>query len=341
MPDEQLLSPGLGEAVFPLEIFELIIKIAIDSIDHLSSTNASQLSRSDILSLGIVSRFFADICRPYLFRDVEIHTYRLLDKVQRLAQLIQNKPAIGYYVHNLSYTAAVRNQSPEDTLLDGFLRLPAIKSLTLKGSRRKRCVGETDIPVSNDKLGHRTLLRHYISSNTLTSLHIHNMQNLPTLQIINCPTLEFLSLYSCEYQSCDHPDSAELEMLAKGFNLRSFILRYSRSKSDDGSFFPLLAFCPKLQSIDITKSPNFGHHPKSKFPALAKPLSSFKHVKVIKSQRGVDWTDFCSLADEAAVKAFPSLEDLSFEISDSRDITIGLNVIFNHIRSLIRLSVTS
>ncbi|KAF9037762.1 hypothetical protein BJ165DRAFT_1502876 [Panaeolus papilionaceus] len=319
------------DPVFPLEIFELIINAVILSIDQPSYLKSPHCNRSDVISLGLVSRSFANLCRPYLFKSLDIYMDRSVDRAKRLSAIIAEQPDIANFINNFSYCSQLkfdrRHVINEDSL-DVFLHLPAVKFLKVDGRG-----GRID-EVSNinlNKLGHQSILHHYITSETLTSLYIRSIDNLPILDIMNCPNLESLALGYCGYRDWDTP--APPEALHKGFNVTSFNCYNSKHAS-----FPLLAYCPKLKSISLTK---IGHQnpPRMNFPILARPLPSFDYVQSIESRGSLDWTYFCDLADSAGVKAFPALKRLNFELYVPTDVPNGPNAIFNHIDSLEELFI--
>ncbi|KAF9037738.1 hypothetical protein BJ165DRAFT_1408405 [Panaeolus papilionaceus] len=314
------------EPVFPLEIFELIITAVTLSIDQPSYSRSPPCNSPDVISLSLVSRSFANLCRPYLFRSLDIYMERSVDHAKRLAAIIAERPDIANFIHSFSYCDHLifnRRHAINEDSLDVFLHLPAVTSLKVDGLDSR--IDEVS-NINLNKLGYQSILQRYITSETLTSLCIRSIDNLPILDIMNCPNLESLSLMHCGYRDWDKP--APPEVLHTGFNITSFNCGGSQYTP-----FPLLAYCPKLKSISLTR---IGHlnPPRTNFPILARPLPSFDYVQSIESRGSLDWTYFCDLADSAGVKAFPALKRLNIELCVPGDVPNGSNAIFSHIDSL-------
>lgn len=315
------------DPVFPFEIFELIIKIV--------AGNGSRrcLNKPVIASLSLVSRSFADLCRPHLFRDVDIYMDRPLNHLQGLAAAINDTHTLAKYIHNLSYyEPSLRFQvikAEEDGSLDAFLHLTAVRYLKVDG----RGDYSYDVPEPNTKrFGYRSLLDNYISSGTLTALFIRSIADVPIIDVMTCPNLEDLELRYCTLRGWNTPLPADV--LTKGFNIKVF----STCSAHDVAF-PLLVFCPNLESVSLAKMGGFSSAKPEKFPILAQPITSFDHVKFIESRGPVDWVYFCTSALSVGVRAFPNLKHLKLELHTMQDIFHGANLLFQHVDSLEELKI--
>ncbi|PPQ85591.1 hypothetical protein CVT24_012149 [Panaeolus cyanescens] len=310
--------------VFPFEIFELIIKLWL----------RGRYSKLNISSLCLVSKSFAKICRPHMFNSVQIYMYKDLNRTKDLAAVINNNPTLATYIHKLEFHE--RNQreacqpigADQDGSLDPFLNLPNLQQLKVNGRG-----GKTYGAMGASLFSFQRVLDQYMASSTLISLDIHSISRLPILEIMGCPNLENLTLYSCDLQSWDQP--VHSDVLQRGFKLKSISISSMRHVT-----LSLLAYCPNLQSIHFGKmgGPDEERQLEDQFPINAMPLKTFKNVTSIESWGPVDWTNFCHLASSAGVKAFPALRRLRLVLFGPTDIMRSSHLL-EHIKSLQQLSI--
>ncbi|PPQ72187.1 hypothetical protein CVT24_002399 [Panaeolus cyanescens] len=317
--------------VFPFEIFETIINIIINSI---ARQRRSGFSKSDLISLSLVSKDFAAICQPHLVKIVRIHMSSPLNRVQQLLGAIKANPTLASYVKWLEYYEPdLRLDGPitaeKDGSLTPLLHLPRLQYLKVDGR------GDQSYERPESQIGvfsFRSLLDQYMVSNTLTSLFIRCVSELPILNILSCPNLENLELRYCDLKSWDQP--APSKVLAKGFNLKKVVNCSIRDVA-----FPLLAYCSQLECLRVSQMGGFRSERPERFPISAPPPTSFKNVTFIESRGSVDWSYFCRLAESASVKAFPALKHLEVELLTFEDITQCPNLIFEHMQSLEEIRV--
>ncbi|PPQ83583.1 hypothetical protein CVT24_004853 [Panaeolus cyanescens] len=328
--------------VFPFEIFEIIIRIIASPIAR--HTNR-RFSNSDIASLSLVSKSFAEICQPLLFKCIQI--FGFLDmtamsstlnfgQLKQLVDAIKTNPTLASYICCLQYYEPhILVDGPISFVKDGslipLLHLPSLQHLKVDGYIDR----SYEHPYTGMELfSFRSLLDQYLVSSTLTSLVIRRISELPILDILSCPNLEFLRLLDCDVRSWDHP--APSKVIAKGFKLKVVDTYTTRLRN---AALPLLAYCPQLERLQFAAFGDFPLEMPEAFPIDTPPLTSFKNVTFIKSRGAVDWSYFCRLADSASVKAFPALKHLHVEVFTLEEITHGPNLIFGHMQSLEELRV--
>ncbi|PPR01061.1 hypothetical protein CVT24_000600 [Panaeolus cyanescens] len=325
--------------VFPFDIFEIIINnlITVPSPSH--SRSGFPKPDRDILSLSLVSKSFAEICQPLLFKSVRLDIHSHLDRAQQFVGAIKSNPTLARYTKRLEYQEP--NKEPVEPISaerDGsftpLLQLPRLQYLRVIAKGRE---GKSyDCPESSTgQFGFRSLLDQYIASSTLTGLYIQSIKDLPILDILSCPNLEDLELLYCGIKGWDHP--APSEVLKKGFKLKTAAIRSASGVNDVA--FPLFAYCQQVERLQFARQGGFRSERPEKFQIRAPPLVSFKNLTFIESLASVDWSYFCRLAESAGVKAFPAVKRLKYHIIAEEDITLGINPIFEHMESLEELDI--
>ncbi|PPR01057.1 hypothetical protein CVT24_000596 [Panaeolus cyanescens] len=195
--------------VFPFEIFEIIINIIANATSPGSPQVYSGFSKSDLIALCLVSKSFAEICQPLLFKWVQIDIHSYQDRAQQLVGAIKANPTLASCIKWLEYREPnERPVEPIDAEKDGsltpLLQLPRLQYLkvNLNGYGSTSYEGPES---SMGLFGFRSLLDQYMASNTLTSLHVQDITELPILDIFSCPNLEDLELRYAEVKGWDHP----------------------------------------------------------------------------------------------------------------------------------------
>ncbi|PPQ68695.1 hypothetical protein CVT24_007580 [Panaeolus cyanescens] len=176
--------------IFPLEIFDLIIRNLEDVSVRTYPFPCTSPSLSTLCACSLVCRSFVSLCRPGLFRDVEVGP-TASESRWKLAQLLIEKPELSRYIRRLSYHRTTPSIPPVDADIAGLLpilQLPNVNTLIVHTDQSNP---QTRIRYYDDH-GFRKFFDHHLSSGKITSLYLHGLLGAPAFQILTSPNLKTL-----------------------------------------------------------------------------------------------------------------------------------------------------
>ncbi|PPR01800.1 hypothetical protein CVT24_001696 [Panaeolus cyanescens] len=309
-----------GDPVFPFDIFERII----GNVEQTEST-------SDLITLSLVSKSFADLSQRRLFQYAKICDDDLSQHIQRIKQLtaiITYKPVLTNYIRRLFYATPSGEDGSKSIDVRSLLCFPLLNHLGIKGtdiwdwSSRHIATG-----LASECL---TILNHYLSSTSLHTLELFNMRDdLPIVDILMCPNLETLTIHDCRWKSWSAPASVDLLEFG-GLKLRKIDL-----DNNTGDIVTLLAHCSKLEEISLSRVREIPAE--NALPSLITtlPTTRFKHLRYFKSSEIVSLTPIYQLAashDVSEGKVFPALKTFCFAFDSNSD--DGLDPLFEVLDSI-------
>ncbi|KAF9038114.1 hypothetical protein BJ165DRAFT_1408034 [Panaeolus papilionaceus] len=235
-----------GDRVFPLEIFEKILK----AIPH--SNRYSDMigwEHQTIQSCSLVCKDFVRLARPFLFYKAYVGAYHSgpgRGIHHRMSDILVENPYVRTYVQELSYLCPMRipgsEVEPEEDL-SVFLKLPCLKRLDVNCRSLDRTTYQNSAP---DAFGYRQLLETYLPMGQLTTVSIFGCEGLPIAIVLASSGLKNLKLTAC---------NLSLEgMKLDGSHLAAH--RLTRLIMDEVSNVPLSTLfsprsCSELKSLDI------------------------------------------------------------------------------------------
>ncbi|KAF9034360.1 hypothetical protein BJ165DRAFT_1598559, partial [Panaeolus papilionaceus] len=328
----------MENAIFPLEIFQHIV-------DHLPQTSATASipQLRSFRNCSLVCKDFVALCRPHIFRDIELGIYRDVSVSRsRLIEVLEKNPNISSYVKSVRYTlnseseedlitrngrrvidySSIYNDHQDPSLHTFFLRIESLSidhgSSSDREHRFSPCFQSQCYNLS------KLILQDFWNHTTITSLNIHRVP--AALQdVLSLPSLQSLTSISCEwlgnYTPPQHPKSRP-----PCFALREVYL----SKPD---LLPITVFeyCPKLSSIDAVENVIF-----SSRNAIPVNTAQWSKVVVYRDLRSVAVKDafnfalLCGLAEAYKEVAFPALQHLDVQMSRYRGENDDLYRIMDH-----------
>ncbi|KAF9046745.1 hypothetical protein BJ165DRAFT_1473957 [Panaeolus papilionaceus] len=285
------------ETIMPPDVLGLIFNNLI------SECPISGKDMRHLRACCLVSKSWVHLCRSRLFRDVEVGIWKVnAGRRKRLAQIVENQPAIGNFIRKISYTGPYgydEESEGRDKCLFSLLRLPNVQELAISSFDDQNYQ-----KAGVHYFGWRALLDHNLSSGTLTKVSIDGVNNLPLLRIISSQNLEEVKLSRCSISDL------------KATQSRSFI---QESKSSLTSFeacnlnvrdlwWPLLAVaCPRLRFINLstpmTQEEDISFKPQLNYPTPFWNVTSLS----------VTGIDCCRHLQEASQPMFPVLTTLSLQ----------------------------
>ncbi|KAF9044081.1 hypothetical protein BJ165DRAFT_1528649 [Panaeolus papilionaceus] len=147
----------LGDPVFPIEIFGLIIE------DLASGLIRKPDAVGDIRACSLVCKGFVSLCRPHLFRRISIGRYeREQGALDRLTHLLGQNPEIQDFINEVHYNTTRYISAPHEPLYDLLSRLQSLTLLILDFK-------DDRYPSSFDM---RTCLHHSRRSLTMLSIQM-------------------------------------------------------------------------------------------------------------------------------------------------------------------------
>ncbi|PPR04662.1 hypothetical protein CVT24_011880 [Panaeolus cyanescens] len=200
----------------PLELVALVIH-------HLAPTThfPDKEDLKPLKTCSLVSKTWAILCRPHLFRTVElgfsIHFGKTV--LHRLAKMLTDTPTLAKYIRTVRFTTIpifVWNKpyvsmeysdcqddselqerlDLEDSLGHTLLNLPNVRELEMHLS-----VNSAYEDVDIDVFGHRMFLEHYVANGQLTTIIIQGyVKQLPIMPFLSSPRLERLEITECTFE---------------------------------------------------------------------------------------------------------------------------------------------
>ncbi|KAF9049069.1 hypothetical protein BJ165DRAFT_1075409 [Panaeolus papilionaceus] len=180
--------------VFPLEIFDLIVKSLVDASDRLYPSPCASDILSALRACAVACKSFRALCLPHLFREVEIGPTNPSAR-RRLAELIVTTPEISKYIRRLSYHRTTPFIFPGDTDIANLLPVLRLLNVDTLSIRTVQSNYETRIRYYDDN-GFRKFFDYFTSTSKLTTLHLHGVLGAPIFQILTAPRLKTLSVDS-------------------------------------------------------------------------------------------------------------------------------------------------
>ncbi|PPR07875.1 hypothetical protein CVT24_005612 [Panaeolus cyanescens] len=218
------------------------------------------LDSSDLKVCSLVAKLWASLCRPYLFKKVDLGPYfsqktkKIVTKrVARLTAVIKKYPylldsirqvdftlphlLVTWYRRKVNVDGPVTNES-----LSNVLQFPNVQNLNI---HLWQC-GITDdetYRAGTRHFGWRFLLDQSIAANQLTSVSLSGLSEVPILSILSCQNLTSLSMTCCKMM--DVAPSLPVILTQK----KGFTLNHLRAEVVENLPLPLSRLCFSLQSI--------------------------------------------------------------------------------------------
>ncbi|PPQ66872.1 hypothetical protein CVT24_008580 [Panaeolus cyanescens] len=207
----------MADPVFPIEIFTLILDSIFDTDDDRSAIETITLH-----NLMLVSMAFADICRRYRYKVVDLHWDRRngetdISYIQSFIQIVRGVPSIQRHVEELGLSAhedsarlAVMSSEISTQLAETislFTNLRTLKLVGLDVSRRTRGLSTSKDNTDTLQWLAGKLLQHHLVSQTTPKLRELNIMGSSSCfrdhwaAIISSQKLTTLNLSGSLYQS--------------------------------------------------------------------------------------------------------------------------------------------
>ncbi|KAF9034347.1 hypothetical protein BJ165DRAFT_1513161 [Panaeolus papilionaceus] len=308
-------------AIFPLEIFQLIIE---SFPIHRTKITDTRLIENEfgttLVNCCLVCKDFVPLCRRELFHHVEISTHRGMSvSHKRLVKVLEKNPYISAYIKSVHYVlhsgweeALIRRDGREledhPPVYDSAYAclFPNIRHLQISHELVRSC-HPVPLPCIEPECHEISTLilrhfSHYISITCLTFLGISvSLQDALVLQSV-CS----LDSYACIWRGTFVPPKNQTQ--AHHFLLRDLCI-------SDTQNFPVqvIQYCPDLQSIDYIKPDCF---PFSYDPSFLGDTVEWNKVTVYKHLRAMSFgetfgiSQLCNAAEGIGELAFPALDSL-------------------------------
>ncbi|KAF9051923.1 hypothetical protein BJ165DRAFT_1451892 [Panaeolus papilionaceus] len=308
------------DQAFPLEIIQEII-------NHIGPDN-----KDDLISLGLVNSAFAQMRRPLLFQKVKLDPRGLDIYHERLMGLIERNPRLSLHVRHITCDRRVYDRAKQ--LSSAFyLQFPNVDHLSIHSYS----------PLSRVEIPIPVVLHHFLSTERLTKLHLHRLDDTPIIQILNQSNLRHLELSACRLGAW-HLDFSDSNFGRVESRLGAFI----GSMFLDHSLPFALLYCQQLKELDIECLPDnqfgyvFGPTDTSMIPVQHRPPSSFPGLTSIICSAANDWSSFCLAAEREDIKAFHSVKNIKIRQKlgiYGRPHWGTVSTLFNHIANLETLHI--
>ncbi|PPR07876.1 hypothetical protein CVT24_005613 [Panaeolus cyanescens] len=231
---------------FPVELLHLIFE---------------NLDSSDLKACSLVAKLWASLCRPYLFKKVDLSPYFsqktkkiVIKRIARLAILFKKYPNLIDSIRLINFTLprVPFAWHPRKVNVDGpaipnslstVIQLPKVQTLNILLWECGITTREA-YHAGTQYLGWRILLDRCIEGNQLTTVSLSGLSNLPILPILSCQKLTSLSMVCCHMMDVTSSLPALLAE-KRGFALKHLKLRYVENMP-----LSLLSLCSFLQTIE-------------------------------------------------------------------------------------------
>ncbi|PPQ76083.1 hypothetical protein CVT24_003655, partial [Panaeolus cyanescens] len=237
-----------AEIVLPNELLYYIF-------EHLAANSHPESFLTDMKACSLVSKSWVPLCRPYLFERIELGPQSASSpramKNERLAKIFKNQPDLLRCVREItfkswtSYKQSVEAAS-EETLchyVSLFFQLPKVQRLNIQNGGMYVAY---KIGVDLDAFGWQPLLDRYIAADTLTTLSLSYIVDVPILLILSSSHLTTLSLSDCFLSdtSSSLPFRFDKEPV--------FAIKHLHAKDVHNFYLSLLGFCPHLKTMKLS-----------------------------------------------------------------------------------------
>ncbi|PPQ82639.1 hypothetical protein CVT24_005500 [Panaeolus cyanescens] len=345
LPDLDHRNAAQLDPVLPFELFAHIID---DVASELWTNFYAKRTRANVISLSLVCHMFNELCRPHLFRLVEIDN-GYGDDIQRhttrhLASLLLKHPEpqhITSYIQHVTYSGSpISDTGPEfdtnhDTNSDfchPLLQFPSVTTLYITLHHRypySLSTYKTRVTISS-------LFGSYIRAGTLTSLFLAQISGVPVIDLALCPNLRTLYLRGCTFLL---PQQAS--MLSRTatnslpFSLRTCVVRGLNTES---LILIILSVCPRLHDLHLIAKGDPSHLN----PLLENQTSTcavlFPNLRSLELCY-TGWDYVCDVASQEGLKAFPNLRSLSLFTDRDSSARRDPLAILQHVQGLEELHI--
>ncbi|KAF9051999.1 hypothetical protein BJ165DRAFT_1452238 [Panaeolus papilionaceus] len=312
----------MGSAIFPMEIFGLIID------QHQNMDDPYHSGQNDLKRFCSISKGFARICQPYIFQHITLdYKHRNhLPSIRGLVDILAQRPHLLTYIQiitiNLSPLNLQRDIGDKREVFPDLPCFPMLQNLNVVVKPLDASYKRITDP---DALDHH-LLHHCLSTSTSTlrGLSLCGFADVPITQILSFPKLDKLVLVRCQLDKEDQPApsiSSSVFPLTKLQLVQTSNLRLST-----------LRRCGRLEAVHF-----YSHFP-IRFDDAPSPIQAslplpFRVLRTLNSESNFDWPAVCAAAVARGQKAFPSLTKLVLYTAHAHHMD-DINCIFHHLEVL-------